>query len=129
MIVITAWKHRFVWDTYLAKRDEAVPEDAFCTRNPIKFRSGTVIEVVDPANPSFIRPARIVKTTDYKIKILFLEWPNEYGFWLDDDSPCIHPIGWAKKTQHTIELPQGKIEIYSLFMPEANFILFVFLQM
>lgn len=109
---ILGWKFRFVWKEYLrAKRAEAVPSEAFCSRNPIQFAVGMVLEVVDVCNPSIIRPARIVMVDDYEIKVLFLEWPESYAFWLSDDSPDIHPTGWCRRTGHPIIGPQCKCSI------------------
>lgn len=66
------------------------------------------IEIVDKKNPSVIRPASIVMIDDYEIKVLFIGWPEKYAYWVDDDSPDIHPVNWAQKTGHPIELPSGK---------------------
>lgn len=67
-----------------------------------------VLEVVDKWNPAVIRPARILSVKEYQIKVLFLEWPEEYAFYLEDDSPDIHPIGWTQKTGHPIAITKGE---------------------
>ena len=66
------------------------------------------LEVVDKKNPSLIRPATITMVDEYEIKVLFLGWPETYAYWVDDDSPDIHPINWARKTGHPIDPPPVK---------------------
>lgn len=90
-------------------RAEQVPRDAFHPREPKAFTEGMALEVVDKKNPSLIRPAVIIMTEDYHIKVLFIGWPEKYAYWLDDDSCNIFPPGYCKKTGHPIECPLGKI--------------------
>lgn len=92
-------------------RAEGVPEHAFCTRNPIDFAAGMLIEIVDKKNPFLIRPAKILMTYEYEIKVLFIGWPEEYAYWVDDDSPDIHPPGWCERTNHPLELPPSKSKL------------------
>lgn len=99
----------FEWDRYLnLNRAESVPESAFCTRNPIEFETGMALEIVDKKNPTLIRPAKILMTYEYEIKVLFIGWHEEYAYWIDDDSADIHPPGWCKVTSHPIEPPPSK---------------------
>lgn len=98
------------WNTYLKiHRAEAVPYNAFCTRNPIEFKIGMVLEIVDQHVPQLIRPATVQCVSNYKIKVLFNGWPTTYEFWTDDDSPDIHPVSWCLKTDHPLETPLGNI--------------------
>lgn len=90
-------------------RAEAVPKSAFRTRQPIAFQVGMALETVDKKNPSLIRPAIVTAVDDYFIKILFIGWPDEYAYWIRDDSCDIFPPGYAKKTNHPIECPLGKL--------------------
>ncbi|OCT92114.1 hypothetical protein XELAEV_18015171mg [Xenopus laevis] len=34
-------------------------------------------------------------------------WSSLYDFWVDVDSPDIHPVGWCAKTGHALQLPPG----------------------
>lgn len=42
---------------------------------------------------------------DFQIKIVFDGYPEEFGYWVDDDCPDIHPIGWGQKTGHPVTPP------------------------
>jgi len=66
------------------------------------------IEVVDVANPSLIRIAEILNIRGDELRILYDGFNEKYAFWIEDDSPDIHPIGWCLKTNHPIEIPSGK---------------------
>lgn len=43
------------------------------------------------------------------MKIRFDGWPDCYSYWVDDDSPDIHPAGWCAKTGHPLEPPLSKL--------------------
>lgn len=87
---------------------EPVPEDAFIRRPLRDFSINMTIEVVDLVNPSLIRIAKVVDVKGDELKILYDGFHNIYAYWVEDDSPDIHPIGWSLKTNHPIEIPPGK---------------------
>lgn len=93
-------------------RSEAVPNSAFCMRQPYLFEAGMVLEAVDKRNPSLIRPAIITEVKNYEIKILYIGWPDQYAYWIRDDSTDIFPPEYCRKTNHPIECPLGKMIIY-----------------
>lgn len=100
----------FSWESYLRmNRAEEVPKEAFHTRSRIPFEVGMALEVVDKKNTSLIRPAIIKTIDDYFIQVQFIGWPEEYAFWIDDDSCDIFPPGYCKKTGHPIECPLGEL--------------------
>ncbi len=74
-------------------------------RPPAGFQPYMKLEVVDKRNPSLIRVATIVEVEGHRIKINFDGWADLYDYWLDDDSPDIHPAGWCAKTQHPLTPP------------------------
>lgn len=103
----------FSWESYLRmNRAEEVPKEAFHMRSRVPFEVGMALEVVDKKNPSLIRPAIIKNIDDYFIQVQFIGWPEEYGFWIDDDSCDIFPPGYCKKTGHPIECPLGEFLDY-----------------
>lgn len=110
---ILDWRNAvFNWFSYLRlNRAEAISKDAFHTRNPRSFEVGMALEVVDRKNPCLIRPAVITDIYEYDIKVLYIGWPEEYAYWLPDDSMDIHPPGWCKRTNHPVEFPLGKLQI------------------
>ncbi|XP_074643015.1 lethal(3)malignant brain tumor-like protein 4 isoform X2 [Tubulanus polymorphus] len=110
------WKdiQTFTWEEYLTKtRSQPVPARAFKSRPPHQFECGSKLEVVDRRNPILIRVATIVDVEDYRLKVHFDGWGDEYDFWTDDDCPDIHPPGWASKTGHPLEPPISPQELAS----------------
>ncbi|ROT65230.1 putative lethal(3)malignant brain tumor-like protein 3 isoform X1 [Penaeus vannamei] len=96
----------FNWHEYIQETNSmAVPARAFKTRPPREFKKNMKLEVVDKRNPSLIRVATIVDVQDYQIKIHFDGWGDAYDYWLDDDSPDIHPPSWSNKTGHPLQPP------------------------
>ncbi|VVC36175.1 Hypothetical protein CINCED_3A008865 [Cinara cedri] len=107
-------KKPFTWDDYLLETNsEPVPEEAFVRRPLRDFSINMTIEVVDLVNQSLIRIAKVVDVRGDELKILYDGFHNMYAYWVEDDSPDIHPIGWSLKTNHPIEIPPGKDNIWS----------------
>ncbi|XP_046804911.1 uncharacterized protein LOC111686830 isoform X1 [Lucilia cuprina] len=99
----------FNWKDYIRKQNtgEAASEELFNPREPIGFKPNMRLEVVDPRNPSLIRPATVVTHKGHRVKLHLDGWPSDYCFWLEDDSPDLHPIGWCDATGHDLEPPPG----------------------
>ncbi|XP_061711682.1 uncharacterized protein LOC133520979 [Cydia pomonella] len=96
----------FSWDSYLADTGAAAaPPRAFKTRAPHGFKPGMKLEVVDKRVPFLIRVASVSEVKDHQVRVAFDGWPDELSYWLDDDSPDIHPVGWCLKTGHPLEPP------------------------
>ncbi|XP_063531465.1 LOW QUALITY PROTEIN: uncharacterized protein LOC134742344 [Cydia strobilella] len=96
----------FSWESYLAETGAAAaPPRAFKTRPPQGFKPGMKLEVVDKRVPFLIRVASISEVKGHQVRISFDGWPDELSYWLDDDSPDIHPVGWCLKTGHPLEPP------------------------
>ncbi|KAK9504696.1 hypothetical protein O3M35_010966 [Rhynocoris fuscipes] len=96
----------FSWPEYLEEtKSEAAPSRAFHTRPHIDFRKGMKLEAVDKRAPYLLRVATIKEVLPYQIKIAFDGFPDHFGYWVDDDCPDIHPIGWAARTGHPLEPP------------------------
>lgn len=117
-------RYKFTWDEYLKKnKAHCVPETAFNPREPIAFRPGMRVEVVDPKNPALLRPAMITHIEGYKLRVLFDGWPAFYAFWINDDSPDLHPVGWHKAAKHPIEhtrLAKGKSADSCTVIPQCR---------
>ncbi|XP_046679851.1 uncharacterized protein LOC124367224 isoform X4 [Homalodisca vitripennis] len=97
---------QFSWDVYLKEtKSVAAPARAFKPRPPNAFKRGMKLEAIDKRAPSLLRPATVVEVKDYQIKITFDGYPEEFGYWVDDDCPDIHPTGWGHKTGHPITPP------------------------
>ncbi|XP_055602714.1 lethal(3)malignant brain tumor-like protein 3 isoform X2 [Uranotaenia lowii] len=107
-------KADFDWAKYIRLKSRRIckaiiPADKslFATRDPFDFKTGMKLEVVDRKNQMLIRPATVVATDGYEIKVCFDGWPNFFSFWIEDDSSDIHPMNWCKRTTHPIEFPHN----------------------
>lgn len=119
-------KNTFTWRKYLKDTKAiAATEGLFCAREGFAFDISMKLEIVDIKNRSLIRPATILELGVYEIKVLYDGWPNDYEFWIDDDSPDIHPINWCKTTAHPIEPPPSKY--YFIFATYRSFIVILFM--
>jgi len=99
-------KSTFNWQDYLDEtRSTGVPSSAFRVRPVNTFKPSMKLEVVDRRNPRYIRVATVIARGSYSIKINFDNWDEKYDFYIDDDSPDIHPINWCYQTNNYIEEP------------------------
>ncbi|XP_050665172.1 lethal(3)malignant brain tumor-like protein 3 isoform X2 [Leptidea sinapis] len=89
----------------------AAPPRAFKSRPPVGFKPGMKLEVVDKRVPFLIRVATISAVKGHQVRVSFDGWPDELSYWLEDDSPDIHPVGWCLKTGHPLEPPLTAEEV------------------
>ncbi|XP_033903927.3 lethal(3)malignant brain tumor-like protein 1 isoform X1 [Acipenser ruthenus] len=96
----------FSWEKYLKDTGStAVPAHCFKMRPQHGFQVNLKLEVVDKRNPSLIRVATVEDIDEYRIKIHFDGWNHMYDYWIDSDSPDIHPAGWCERTGHPLKTP------------------------
>ncbi|MCL4130250.1 UNVERIFIED_CONTAM: hypothetical protein GTU68_023829 [Idotea baltica] len=97
----------FNWPEYLQETNSTgVPARAFKTRAAREFRPDMKVEAVDKRNPMLARVATIADTSRaYKVLLHFDGWPDMYDYWVDDDSPDLHPPTWCAKTGHPLQPP------------------------
>ncbi|XP_078236311.1 lethal(3)malignant brain tumor-like protein 4 isoform X3 [Pogona vitticeps] len=101
----------FSWEKYLEETgSQAAPARAFKLRPAHGFQPNMKLESVDKRNPMLIRVATIIDKDDYRVKIHFDGWDHSFDFWIDADSPDIHPMGWCAKTGHALQLPPGTVD-------------------
>ncbi|NXD62973.1 LMBL3 protein, partial [Eolophus roseicapillus] len=101
----------FSWERYLEETNsQAAPARAFKLRPAHGFQVNMKLEAVDRRNPILIRVATIVDKDDHRIKIHFDGWDHHYDFWVDADSPDVHPVGWCAKTGHALQVPLGAVD-------------------
>ncbi|XP_037376268.1 lethal(3)malignant brain tumor-like protein 3 isoform X1 [Talpa occidentalis] len=104
-------KH-FSWDKYLEETNSLpAPARAFKVKPPHGFQKKMKLEVIDKRNPMFIRVATVADTDDHRIKVHFDGWNSCYDYWIDADSPDIHPVGWCSKTGHPLQPPLNPLEL------------------
>ncbi|XP_032084240.1 lethal(3)malignant brain tumor-like protein 3 isoform X2 [Thamnophis elegans] len=98
----------FSWEKYLEETgSQAAPARAFKLRPAHGFQPNMKLEAVDRRNPMLIRVATITEKDDHRVKVHFDGWDHAFDFWVDADSPDIHPMGWCAKTGHALQLPPG----------------------
>ncbi|CAH1736525.1 unnamed protein product [Aphis gossypii] len=107
-------KKPFNWTEYLKETNSnPVPEDAFVRRPLRDFSNKMTIEVVDLVVPRLLRIARVVDVRGDELKIVYDGFDDNYAYWVEDDSPDIHPVGWSAKTNHPIELPPAPNKLWN----------------
>uniref|UniRef100_A0A182PIV4 SAM domain-containing protein n=1 Tax=Anopheles epiroticus TaxID=199890 RepID=A0A182PIV4_9DIPT len=106
------WNRPFDWAKYIKSRIRnnssavgAAEKNLFKTRPPVAFKLGHRLEVVDRKQKKLIRPATVVGVDGYELQLCFDGWPRSYSFWIEDDSPELHPINWCQRTNHPMEPP------------------------
>ncbi|CAH1991418.1 unnamed protein product [Acanthoscelides obtectus] len=103
----------FTWESYLKQtKSVAAPVRAFKQRPACGFKRGMRLECVDRRVPQLIRVATVDDVKEHQIRIHFDGWLDRYSYWVDDDSPDIHPVGWCQKTGHPIEPPLTPDDVY-----------------
>ncbi|KAJ8004929.1 hypothetical protein DPEC_G00141390 [Dallia pectoralis] len=108
------YKHpkRFSWEKYMEETmTQAAPARAFKQRPCHGFQAGMKLEAVDKRNPMLIRVTTIAEVEDHRLRIHFDGWSEEYDYWVDADSPDLHPIGWCQKTGHPLQHPNGSTDV------------------
>uniref|UniRef100_A0A3P8YX90 SAM domain-containing protein n=1 Tax=Esox lucius TaxID=8010 RepID=A0A3P8YX90_ESOLU len=96
----------FSWAKYLEETNSSpAPARAFKVKPPHSFQPLMKLEAVDKRNPMLVRVVTVVDTDDHRILVHFDGWTDEYDYWVDTDSPDIHPAGWCTKTGHPLQPP------------------------
>uniref|UniRef100_A0A8C9VCU9 L3MBTL histone methyl-lysine binding protein 3 n=1 Tax=Scleropages formosus TaxID=113540 RepID=A0A8C9VCU9_SCLFO len=71
------------------------------------FRVGMKLEGVDPEHPSMYCVLTVVEVSGHRIRLHFDKYSDCYDFWVNSNSPDIHPVGWCEKTGHKPYPPKG----------------------
>ncbi|XP_075941391.1 lethal(3)malignant brain tumor-like protein 4 isoform X3 [Anarhichas minor] len=98
----------FLWEEYLQQTGStAAPSSAFTLRAPHGFQVNQKLEAVDRKNPMLIRVATVTDTEDYRVKVHYDGWSQQFDVWSDSDLWDLHPMGWCQRTGHPLEPPPG----------------------
>nr|XP_033494067.1 lethal(3)malignant brain tumor-like protein 4 isoform X2 [Epinephelus lanceolatus] len=98
----------FVWQEYLQETGStAAPSSVFTLRAPHNFQVNQKLEAVDRRNPMLIRVATVTDTEDYRVKVHYDGWSQQFDVWCDSDLCDLHPVGWCQRTGHLLEPPPG----------------------
>ncbi|EMP31123.1 Lethal(3)malignant brain tumor-like protein 3 [Chelonia mydas] len=52
-------------------------------------------------------PGSNIQVQGYRMRLHFDGYSEYYDFWVNADSPDIHPVGWCEKTGHKLLSPKG----------------------
>ncbi|XP_025830854.1 polycomb protein Sfmbt isoform X2 [Agrilus planipennis] len=76
-----------------------------------RFHRGLNLEVVDKNRISQVKVAMVHKIIGKRLNVKYYDLPPEdAGFWCHEDSPLLHPVGWAKKVGHHLVAPVDYLE-------------------
>lgn len=76
-----------------------------------RFETGLILEVVDKNCISRVKLARIIKVVGKRLYVQYFDSSEpDSGFWCHEDSPLIHPVGWATTVGHKLSAPPDYIE-------------------
>ncbi|CAH1962185.1 unnamed protein product [Acanthoscelides obtectus] len=76
-----------------------------------RFEVGLNLEVVDKNRISQVKLAIVHKIIGKRLNVKYFDLPpDDGGFWCHEDSPLLHPVGWAKKVNHHIVAPANYLE-------------------
>ncbi|XP_053612673.1 polycomb protein Sfmbt-like [Plodia interpunctella] len=71
-----------------------------------RFSIGSVMEVVDKNRISQVKVASVCEIVGKRLHIKYYDSsPEDNGFWCHEDSPLIHPVGWAFHVGHRLDAP------------------------
>lgn len=63
-----------------------------------RFQCGLNLEVVDKNRISQVKVAIVQKIVGKRLNVKYFDLAtDDGGFWCHEDSPLLHPVGWAKK--------------------------------
>ncbi|XP_055977964.1 lethal(3)malignant brain tumor-like protein 1 isoform X3 [Sorex fumeus] len=106
-------KEGWSWESYLEEQKAVTaPVSLFqdCQVAPeIKngFRQGMKLEGIDPQHPSLYFILTVAEVCGYRLRLHLDGYSECHDFWVNANSPDIHPAGWFEKTGHTLQPPKG----------------------
>ncbi|XP_024895653.1 lethal(3)malignant brain tumor-like protein 1 isoform X4 [Pteropus alecto] len=71
------------------------------------FRLGMKLEGIDPQHPSMYFILTVAEVCGYRLRLHFDGYSECHDFWINANSPDIHPAGWFEKTGHKLQPPKG----------------------
>ncbi|XP_066092370.1 lethal(3)malignant brain tumor-like protein 1 [Saccopteryx bilineata] len=106
-------KEGWSWESYLEEqRATTAPVSLFqdyqaATHNKNGFRLGMKLEGIDPQHPSTYFILTVAEVCGYRLRLHFDGYSECHDFWVNANSPDIHPAGWVEKTGHKLQPPKG----------------------
>ncbi|XP_036178700.1 lethal(3)malignant brain tumor-like protein 1 isoform X5 [Myotis myotis] len=106
-------KEGWSWESYLEEQKAiTAPVSLFqdyqaVTHNKNGFRLGMKLEGIDPQHPSMYFILTVAEVCGYRLRLHFDGYSECHDFWINANSPDIHPAGWFEKTGHKLQPPKG----------------------
>uniref|UniRef100_A0A8I3NK57 Lethal(3)malignant brain tumor-like protein 1 n=2 Tax=Canis lupus TaxID=9612 RepID=A0A8I3NK57_CANLF len=106
-------KEGWSWESYLEEQKAVTaPVSLFqdyqaVTHNKNGFRPGMKLEGIDPQHPSMYFILTVAEVCGYRLRLHFDGYSECHDFWINANSPDIHPAGWFEKTGHKLQPPKG----------------------
>ncbi|XP_017913381.1 PREDICTED: lethal(3)malignant brain tumor-like protein 1 isoform X3 [Capra hircus] len=100
------------WESYLEEQKAiAAPISLFQDYQTVThkngFRPGMKLEGIDPQHPSMYFILTVTEVCGYRLRLHFDGYSECHDFWINANSPDIHPAGWFEKTGHKLQPPKG----------------------
>ncbi|XP_057679700.1 lethal(3)malignant brain tumor-like protein 1 isoform X2 [Corythoichthys intestinalis] len=103
----------WTWTQYLQEtKTIAAPENLFqeTQRPPTvknEFKQGMKLEGIDPQHPSMYFVLTVAEVCGYRLRLHFDGYSDCHDFWVNANSPDVHPAGWCESTGHKLHTPKG----------------------
>ncbi|XP_073539914.1 lethal(3)malignant brain tumor-like protein 1 isoform X7 [Phyllobates terribilis] len=101
------------WSSYLEEHKcSAAPLNLFRewqlgTQHKNSFKVGMKLEGIDSQHPSMYFILTVAEVCGFRIRVHFDGYSDCHDFWVNADSPDIHPAGWCERTGHKLQPPKG----------------------
>ncbi|XP_037668374.1 lethal(3)malignant brain tumor-like protein 1 isoform X6 [Choloepus didactylus] len=105
-------KEGWSWESYLEEQKAiTAPVSLFqdyqaVTNNKNGFKLGMKLEGIDPQHPSMYFILTVAEVCGYRLRLHFDGYSECHDFWINANSPDIHPAGWFEKTGHKLQPPK-----------------------
>ncbi|XP_050999680.1 lethal(3)malignant brain tumor-like protein 1 [Acomys russatus] len=112
-LVLSEKKEGWSWESYLEEQKAiTAPVSLFqdsqaVTHNKNGFKLGMKLEGIDPQHPSMYFILTVAEVCGYRLRLHFDGYSECHDFWVNANSPDIHPAGWFERTGHKLQPPRG----------------------
>ncbi|XP_029974331.1 lethal(3)malignant brain tumor-like protein 1 [Salarias fasciatus] len=104
---------QWTWAQYLEDtKSVAAPNKLFQESQRVPtvkngFKQGMKLEGIDPQHPSMYFVLTVAEVCGYRLRLHFDGYSDCHDFWVNANSPDIHPAGWCESTGHKLHTPKG----------------------
>ncbi|XP_015233273.1 PREDICTED: lethal(3)malignant brain tumor-like protein 1 isoform X1 [Cyprinodon variegatus] len=104
---------QWTWAQYLEEtKSVAAPNKLFHQAQRVPtvkngFKQGMKLEGIDPQHPSMYFVLTVAEVCGYRLRLHFDGYSDCHDFWVNANSPDIHPAGWCESTSHKLHTPKG----------------------